>query len=147
MGELIGSASAYVEGGVEPYSYLWNNNETTPYMEFLPEGEYTLVVTDANGCTVSGSVVVNGVVLTSDYLQDFRVYPNPTSSILLIYLNSVESYQIEVRDFQGHRLPVSFRSQTKSSVELDVRELKTGFYFVKLYLEDGSSLVRKFVKI
>lgn len=54
-----GFASAY--GGVAPYSYAWN---TTPVQNNdsafgLQAGTYTVVVTDAAGCTVTDSVVAN----------------------------------------------------------------------------------------
>ncbi len=50
-----GDANAAVhtsfEGGVEPYSFLWNNEETTKDIENLVAGTYTLIATDNNGCT------------------------------------------------------------------------------------------------
>ncbi|MFN3404863.1 MAG: gliding motility-associated C-terminal domain-containing protein [Cytophagaceae bacterium] len=54
-----GSASAVTSGGTVPYSYLWSNNETTSTISNLTYGVYTVYVTDANGCTINGSVVVN----------------------------------------------------------------------------------------
>ncbi len=53
-----GSASAIVSGGVSPYSYLWNNLQTTQTINNLQSGTYTVTVTDANGCTASNSYLV-----------------------------------------------------------------------------------------
>lgn len=41
-----------VTGGVEPYTYRWNDSamSTTSDLENVAAGNYTLVVTDANGC-------------------------------------------------------------------------------------------------
>lgn len=45
-------------GGVAPYTYLWSNNTTELKAVGLAAGEYTVTVTDANGCTseISGTV-------------------------------------------------------------------------------------------
>jgi hypothetical protein len=63
-----------VSGGVAPYSYQWTLHDGITYSEDifnLDAGSYSVVVTDANGCTASASynvsapanpVVVNGTV-------------------------------------------------------------------------------------
>lgn len=53
-----GSATAVATGGVEPYTYLWSNDETTPTITFIDAGTYTVTVTDASGETVTGSVTI-----------------------------------------------------------------------------------------
>jgi len=50
-----GSIDLTVSGGTSPYSYLWSNFETTEDITNLGGGTYTVIVTDVNGCTVSGS--------------------------------------------------------------------------------------------
>ena len=42
--------------GVEPYSYLWSNGDTSPTATNLAEGTYSFTITDGEGCTVDGSV-------------------------------------------------------------------------------------------
>jgi gliding motility-associated-like protein len=53
-----GSASALASGGNAPYSYSWNTNpvQTGATATNLPAGNYTVTVTDNNGCIVSASV-------------------------------------------------------------------------------------------
>ncbi len=55
-----GSATATPSGGTPPYTYLWNS---TPVQNgnpaiLLPDGSYSVLVTDFNGCTASGNVTV-----------------------------------------------------------------------------------------
>jgi len=56
-----GSAWVSATGGISPYSYLWNMIpiQTTDTATGLSAGGYTVMITDANGCSVFGSVTVN----------------------------------------------------------------------------------------
>ncbi|MCW8898703.1 MAG: gliding motility-associated C-terminal domain-containing protein [Flavobacteriales bacterium] len=57
-----GTATAVVVGGSAPYNYLWSvNNQTTQTADSLPGGMVSVVVMDANGCTVSGSINIDTV--------------------------------------------------------------------------------------
>jgi gliding motility-associated-like protein len=53
-----GSASSVVNGGNGPYTYSWNNAQTTTSATNLTSGTYTLYITDANGCTTSDTVLI-----------------------------------------------------------------------------------------
>ncbi len=57
-----GTATANVTGGNAPYSYFWPvSNQTTQTADSLPGGMVSVVVMDANGCTVSGSINIDTV--------------------------------------------------------------------------------------
>ena len=56
-GYIIASAT----GGTGIYSYLWSTGATTPEINDLSPGTYTVTVSDSKGC----SVVCTGVVMTS----------------------------------------------------------------------------------
>ena len=64
-----GSASAHVSGGVLPYAYKWSNGETTPSIDNLAPGEYSIEVTDRHGCTSRQSVTVTEPELLSVSFQ------------------------------------------------------------------------------
>lgn len=53
-----GTASATANGGTPPYSYAWNNGDTGASITGLAPGDYIVIVTDANGCTVSQTITV-----------------------------------------------------------------------------------------
>ncbi len=56
----LGSVSAQVAGGIEPYSYLWSNGATTAAINNLPSGQYTVSINDANGLYTTVSAQING---------------------------------------------------------------------------------------
>lgn len=43
-------------GGTQPYTYLWNTGATTKNLAKVPSGNYTLTVTDFNGCNITKSI-------------------------------------------------------------------------------------------
>ncbi len=55
-----GTATAIATGGTPPYTYSWSpGGETTEGITGLSAGDYTVTVTDANGCTVVANTTVN----------------------------------------------------------------------------------------
>lgn len=60
-----GTADAGASGGTAPYTYSWSTGATTSSISGLcapplhPTGIYTVLVTDANGCTGTGTVTIN----------------------------------------------------------------------------------------
>ena len=53
--------TATADGGTAPYAYSWNTSATTASISVSSAGTYTVVVTDAKGCTSSASIVVKVV--------------------------------------------------------------------------------------
>ncbi len=58
-GNANGSINLTVAQGTQPYSYVWSNSETTQNISSLLPGNYTVTVTDANGCTLQQSATVS----------------------------------------------------------------------------------------
>ncbi|HHH54941.1 MAG TPA: T9SS type A sorting domain-containing protein, partial [Bacteroidetes bacterium] len=48
-----GSATCTPSGGTSPYNYMWNTGDTTQSILGLAPGNYSVTVTDANGCQFS----------------------------------------------------------------------------------------------
>lgn len=57
-GGAIGTAEVIMSGDTAPYTYLWSTGATTPKIENLPYGEYTVIVKDKNNCIVEGSTII-----------------------------------------------------------------------------------------
>jgi hypothetical protein len=58
-GQSNGSATVTASDGTTPYTYLWSNGATTSTAGSLSANTYTVTVTDANGCTATGSTTVS----------------------------------------------------------------------------------------
>ncbi len=58
-GASNGYATAVVSGGVPPLTYEWNTGATTPVIQGLGPGTYSVTVIDGQGCTDSASIVLS----------------------------------------------------------------------------------------
>lgn len=81
-----GYLAVSAEGGAPPYTFDWNNGQSGPELTDLPEGEYTVVVTDANGCT--GALTV---ALFTDFPQAAATDQVITCSDPTVLLSGEES--------------------------------------------------------
>jgi gliding motility-associated-like protein len=59
-GAANGEALVTAFGGTTPYTYQWNNStlQTTPTATNLLAGNYSVIVTDNNGCNITSPVVI-----------------------------------------------------------------------------------------
>jgi gliding motility-associated-like protein len=65
-GSCDGSATANPIGGTAPYTYLWSTGGTTQNITALCAGNYTVTITDKNGCTANASVTIgDGIAITA----------------------------------------------------------------------------------
>lgn len=53
-----GSIETIVTGGTSPYEFLWSDGSTTQDLFNLPAGNYAVLVTDENGCTVQADIIL-----------------------------------------------------------------------------------------
>ena len=54
-----GSISQSIIGGIPPYTYLWNNGDTSKDINGLVAGTYYVTTTDSNGCFTNASIFVD----------------------------------------------------------------------------------------
>lgn len=58
FGESTGLINLTITGGTAPYTYAWSNGAITEDLNGVPSGNYTVTVTDNNGCTVTESMTI-----------------------------------------------------------------------------------------
>ncbi len=56
-----GTASVDIEGGTLPYSIEWSTGETTSSINDLAPGNYSVTISDYNGCSADYNIIVNEV--------------------------------------------------------------------------------------
>ncbi len=78
-GSSDGSATVSSVGGTAPYSYLWDDGQTTAMAGSLSAGSYTVTVTDANGCTETQSATVTEPTALTSTLTSMNALCNGSS--------------------------------------------------------------------
>lgn len=69
-----GILSVNVDGGTQPYTYLWSNNETTSTISGLAAGTYSVTVTDFAGCTTECTSTLRALSGIGNFVwEDFNV--------------------------------------------------------------------------
>ena len=72
-GEMVVS----VLGGTLPYSYVWSNGDLDSIANNIPAGNYTITVTDSNGCTsVNNGTITEPTLLVSNINTSINVSCN-----------------------------------------------------------------------
>ncbi|MCF8464951.1 MAG: choice-of-anchor L domain-containing protein [Flavobacteriales bacterium] len=79
VGGSDGELGTFIVGGTAPYSYLWSpNGQTTATISNLTVGNYSLTLTDDNGCSdfVNGTIIQNDSELPNALCQNATVQLN-----------------------------------------------------------------------
>jgi hypothetical protein len=113
-----------ISGGTSPYSFLWDNGETTEDLNDLTQGFYTVTVTDSLGCEVSTGIYVGSTVGLIEQHTDISVYPNPFNSVLNIEVT--EPMEITIIGIDGKTV---HQANVKPGIqEIDLSYLSQGLY-------------------
>jgi choice-of-anchor B domain-containing protein len=134
-----GSATVSISGGSAPYDVLWSDGQTTETATGLAVGTYSVVVTDANGCSAEASVDVTqgaAVSMLQDHIR-VQVYPNPVEDIVNLNL-TVDglsgNFTLDIKDIQGKLM--AQQSILPGNNTMNVSGLATGVYHGTLF-SDG----------
>ena len=89
-----GMASSTVSGGTTPYTYNWSNGSTVDTAAGLATGNYSLIVTDANNCTISSNfdIYEPDPIVISQTSQDVSCKGGSDGSIDLSVVGGSGSY-------------------------------------------------------
>ncbi|PCE65053.1 Ig-like domain-containing protein [Sediminicola luteus] len=121
-GADTGAIGVTVSGGTAPYSYSWNTGATTPSIDGLMAGTYTVTVTDNNGetCFKEVDITQPDTALTCDISQYSDVTtPGGSDGVAQVLV-------------MGGTAPYTYLWSTGATTET-IDGLMAGHYSVKVY--------------
>ncbi len=125
-----GTANASAIGGTPGYHFLWSNGQTEPAIDMLPEGLYSITVTDLHGCTATSSTQL---VEAEEYIQAlFSI--DPASSA------QANDGSIDLLSVFGSWPPYSF-AWSHGDTTQSATNLYPGFYTLTITDDIGCSEV------
>ncbi|SMG09519.1 Por secretion system C-terminal sorting domain-containing protein [Marivirga sericea] len=81
-----GSIQVEATGGTTPYSYLWSTGETTSTINDLTVGDYSVEITDFNGCSIIENYTLtepDPVQMLNPQISNVDCYANATGQVVL----------------------------------------------------------------
>lgn len=111
-------------------------------------GNYYVVITDANGCSAfSSTFSMNDVGISEVYANgSLYVYPNPNNGKFTVAFNhNVHSGRFDVYSLDGKNVhSETLNAGAENTAELQLN-LAPGMYLLRMTLEDGSVLTQRMV--
>ncbi len=150
-----------VLGGVSPYSYNWSNGGTSPSISNLPDGTYTLTLTDNQGCTIIISeVIASNTTATSCNLNLLDNVGNPLTLdpigcdekgtfCIPIPRDSIDLYSIflDGEDYSSNLMGCQFEMFFAYSYAFFPGRISTGNFEVREWMVNGTMQSGTFTSI
>ncbi len=155
--DAIGGPNGFIEitasGGTGSYAYEWlfngafYSNESD--IDGLWDGEYTLVVTDQNGCKQQLTVVIDFLNAAEelDFERRITIAPNPSAGRVFVDFNLAREYlvNLQVMDMSGRLvMPPQNAFVANKAIELDLGAAAPGVYLLRMIVNE-SVVVKRLV--
>ncbi len=135
-----GTATALVQGGLPPYSYLWSTGATGATIGGLGTGSYSVLVTDRNGCSAETTFDIFTTSTTQPLeLAEWSLAPNPSSGRfqLHVVLSEAERMDLTVYDLLGRVVWAETHQGQQLDRTIDLFGRPAGTYYLRLSTERG----------
>jgi len=128
-----GSITVSVTGGNPQYTYLWNTGANTATLSNVGQGNYSVTVTDENGCKTTETYFLFTVGINEAEIKNqFQIFPNPNNgSFNLVLETANESTTVIIYDAVGREVyqQLVTGNQTEFAIHSN---LSKGVYLVKV---------------
>ncbi len=128
-----GKAKASITGGTAPFTFAWSNGGSVDSISNVPAGNYSVTVTDFNGC----SAVANTSIIQPDSISTSGI----AVTNVLCFGNNIGS--IVINSVSGGTAPYTYAWSNGASTQ-NISNLVAGTYILTITDSRGCSAVRSF---
>ena len=148
--EADGVIDITVSGGTAPYSYSWDGpgfESEDEDVSGVAAGDYTVTVTDANGCEFTSItiVVVSGLDEIANLIE-VTLFPNPTNGLVDVRMSGLAGESVTAVMTDGLGREVSREDLGNLSGQfvqrMDLSGFESGVYFVRLEVAEAVEVLR-----
>ncbi len=156
---LLASVSPSIEGeatgvinvspffGTEPYSFVWEQGDSTGIISGLAPGTYAVTVTDANGCVDTKEYEISSYVADHEVTiaPEIKLYPNPSNGMvwLDVAFPQATDFSLRLMNTSGQVIFEKASSKVIADLqELDLSQQAPGMYIVQI-VADGTPYYAK----
>ena len=154
-GASNGNIALTVRGGTPDFSYVWSNSAVSKDINNLPAGDYTVTVTDAEGCQASltstvqeplGQMTIGGTHGENRSLStgtqevansNLSIYPNPSNSSINLRMQAAGEAVYSLINANGE--VVMQQNFNTAETKADVSNLPAGNYLVQVKTAQGTT--------
>ncbi|MBK9591848.1 MAG: choice-of-anchor I family protein [Crocinitomicaceae bacterium] len=108
------------------------NQEYTP----TTDGDYSVSVTNADGCEGTESYTVDFTTIAQNNITQFSVYPNPANDKISVVINEASESVVTIRDTKGSVVYEAALFNDNSVYEINIGDLQNGMYFISITTTD-----------
>ena len=132
-----------------PYSFQWDNGQTGPIATGLAPGDYTILITDAEGCITQATVTVGMYTGLTDLenLTNFEIRPNPSDGVFTVDVSFLHLQEagLYIYNVLGQELFYQpLEATTDFSILMNFSSEADGVYFAIIRTSKGEA-VKRFV--
>ncbi|REJ80828.1 MAG: T9SS C-terminal target domain-containing protein [Bacteroidetes bacterium] len=137
---LLTGQNTTLNAGPGYTNYLWNTGATSQTLLVTSSGVYNVTVTDPNGCTGMGSIVVNYITGINEPGNEVlvTVYPNPTSGKLNMQFKRFQGeMNIRIVNAVGQTVfTETLQGGAQAEREIDLSSEAIGVYYLRIFSND-----------
>jgi gliding motility-associated-like protein len=117
-----GKITLDIQGGIAPYTFLWNNGSKEKDLENLTKGEYSVKITDSIGCEITKIFTVSGPEKLTAKIEttvDVNCETNAAKGVAWVSIKGGKApYQIKWLNLDKNTQEVEFLTERELSVEV-----------------------------
>tara|TARA_B110000902_G_scaffold138455_1_gene160070 strand:- start:2552 stop:6121 length:3570 start_codon:yes stop_codon:yes gene_type:complete len=124
-GYYTGNIDLTLSGGTAPYNYIWNTLETNEDLQNIPDGIYSVIVSDINSCTSNANYIITE--------PQFHLTSNIISTDILCFGENTGDANLNV---SGGTTPYLYQWSNSETTQ-NISSLIAGSYTVTIVDSNG----------